>query len=128
MAELVAGVSWLAVGLSTIICFMLGALWYSPVLFGTRWAEGVNIEIGPGAKQPVGALVTQFLGTLLLAWIVALAYTNGSVSSIVLIVAAFALLLVAANLFAEHSLYAALAESGFIAVMAVIMLVCNLFL
>ncbi len=128
MEALVAGVSWLAVGVSSIICFMLGGLWYSPILFGKRWGEGVKVDTGPGAKQPIGALVTQFLGTLLLAWIVSLAFNNGSIGSIVLIVAAFSLLLIAANLFAEHSWFASLVEAAFIVVMAVIMMVCNLLL
>ena len=77
MGVLFEGVNWLAVGVSTIICFMLGALWYSPMMFGTKWAEGVKVDIGPEARQPVAALVTQFIGTLLLAWLIGLTYFFG---------------------------------------------------
>ena len=44
MEALFANVNWLAVGASTIICFMLGALWYSPKMFGVKWAQGVGIK------------------------------------------------------------------------------------
>ncbi|MDD9888965.1 MAG: DUF1761 domain-containing protein [Gammaproteobacteria bacterium] len=128
MDALFANVSWLAVGASTIICFMLGALWYSPKMFGTKWARGLGINIDGDAKQPVPALVTQFLGTLLFAWVVALAVTNGSIASVVLISITFFFLLVAANLFAEHTVYAAVVEGAFILAMAAIMVVCSLFL
>ena len=46
MEILLAGVNWLAVGVSTIICYMLAGLWYSPKLFDNRWAEGVGMENG----------------------------------------------------------------------------------
>ena len=49
MEAITTGVSWWAVGISTVLCFMLGGLWYSPILFGIRWAEGVGVETGPGA-------------------------------------------------------------------------------
>lgn len=128
MEALFANVSWLTVGASTIICFMLGALWYSPKMFGVKWAQGVGIKIDDNAKQPVPALVTQFLGTLMFAWVVALAVTNGSIASAVLISITFFFLLIAANLFAEHTVYASVVEGAFVLTMAVIMVVCNLFL
>ncbi len=128
MEALFANVNWLAVGASTIICFMLGALWYSPKMFGVKWAQGVGIKIDDNAKQSVPALVTQFLGTLMFAWVVALAVTNGSIASAVLISITFFFLLIAANLFAEHTVYASVVEGAFVLTMAVIMVVCNLFL
>jgi len=125
MGVLFEGVNWLAVGVSTIICFMLGALWYSPMMFGTKWAEGVKVDIGPETRQPVAALVTQFIGTLLLAWLIGLTHYFGVYPLMVLIVATIFFLLVAANLFGEHSLYATLTEAGFVPAMTVIMVICN---
>ena len=125
MEILLAGVNWLAVGVSTMICFGLGALWYSPKLFGTKWAQGVGIEIGPETKQPMGALIVQFVGTLILAWIIALAHTNGAYSSAVLIVIMGACLLMAGNLFANHDTYSTVVEGAFVVVMALIMVASN---
>lgn len=127
MAALFTNVSWLAVGASTIICFMLGGLWYSPKMFGVKWAQGVGIDIG-NTTQPIPALVTQFFGTLFFAWVVGLAVSNDSIASVVLISITIFFLLVAANLFAEHTVYASVVEGLFVITMAVIMVVCNLFL
>lgn len=128
MAALFTGVSWLAVGVGTILCFMLGGLWYSPKLFGTRWAEGVGVQQGPGSKQPVGALITQFAATLLLAWIIALAVSNGSYASALLIVIMATLLLMAGSMFHGNSNYATVTEGSFVVVQGAIMFVCQLIL
>lgn len=128
METITTGISWWAVGVSTVLSFMLGGLWYSPLLFGKKWAEGVGVETGPDNPQPVPALVMQLLGTFLLAWVIALADVLGAYSAAVLIVLAASTLLIAANLFSEHSLASSLIQGLFVIVMAVIMVVCNLVL
>jgi hypothetical protein len=125
MEALTANVNWLGVGLSTIICFMLGALWFSGKLFGEKWAEGIGIEIGPDHKQSVSALVSQFFGTLLLAWIVGLAVSGGSIASVVLITLAVFFLVLASNLMGDNTLYASMVEGGFVIAMTIIMTICN---
>ena len=45
MESLMMDVNWLAVGVGTVIAFMLGAAWYSPKMFGKKWAEGVGLEL-----------------------------------------------------------------------------------
>lgn len=39
-------VNWLAVAAATIVAFVLGSLWYSPVMFGKAWmkANGFSTE------------------------------------------------------------------------------------
>lgn len=128
MEAITTGISWWAVGVSTVLCFMLGGLWYSPILFGTRWAEGVGVETGPGATQPVGGLVAQLAGTFLLAWLMSLADAIDAYPAAALIVLTITTLLIAANLFAEHTLYAAMVQGLFVLVMAAIMVLCNLFI
>lgn len=39
MNEILSSLNWLAVLVSTTIYFILGALWYSPVLFGNVWMK-----------------------------------------------------------------------------------------
>lgn len=36
--------NWLAIALATVAYFMLGALWYSGLLFGKKWAALVGID------------------------------------------------------------------------------------
>ena len=128
MEALFTNVNWLAVGVSTILSFGLGGAWYSTKMFGTKWAKGVGIDIDATAGQPVPALIVQFFGTLLFAWVISLAVVNGSIASVVLISITFFFLLVAANLFANHTVYAAVVEGAFVLTMAAIMVACNLVL
>ena len=125
MIVLVAGVNWIAVAVSTVLCFGLGALWYSPKLFGVKWAAGVGIEIGAEVKQPMAALVMQLLGTFLLAWIIALAIANDAMPIAVLFAATSACLLMARSMFGQNSRYATAAEGSFVMAMAVIMIICQ---
>jgi len=61
-------VNWLAVIVSAIVMFGLGALWYSPMLFARQWAKaaGVNMETMPRQGIPL-VMVGAFVLTLLMA-------------------------------------------------------------
>lgn len=126
MESLTTGVSWWAVGISTALSFMLGGFWYSTMLFGKKWAEGVGVDIESDNKQPVPALVVQLIGTFLLAWLIGLAEAINAYPAAILIVVTIAVLLVAANLFSEHDLYSSLVQGLFVVAMAIIMVLCNL--
>lgn len=128
MEAITTGISWWAVGISTLVCFFLGGLWYSPMLFGKQWAEGVGLDMDDSSIQPVPALVLQLAGTFFLAWIVALADAINAYPAAVLIVLATTTLLIAANLFSQHTMAASLIQGLFVVVMAIIMFVCNLLL
>lgn len=125
MGELTAGINWLAVGVSTFLSFGLGALWFSPMMFGVKWAEGVGIPIGPEAKQPVAALVLQLIGTFLFAWLVAIAAASDALLLATLIALTIAVLLSASGFFDGNSRYAAVAEGVFPLAMFAIMLICH---
>jgi hypothetical protein len=116
-------INWLAVGIGTFLSFMLGGLWYSPKLFGVKWAEGVGVEIGSGSTQPVPALVTQFLGTLLLAWVIGILARTHDFYSALLVAFTVAALLMAGGMFHLKSRYAVLVEGGFVMTMFVIMII-----
>ena len=76
----------------------------------------------------VYALVSQFFATLLLAWIVSLAVGNDSLLFIALISFMVFFFLLAANLMADHSVYASLAEGVFVLAISMIMTISNLLL
>ena len=38
-------VSWIAVVVGTIVSFLVGWAWYSPKLFGKKWAEGSGVKL-----------------------------------------------------------------------------------
>jgi hypothetical protein len=54
----------------TVIYFVLGAFWYSKILFGNIWAKANNFnidELNASPKTFIGAAIAAFLTTLLLA-------------------------------------------------------------
>jgi hypothetical protein len=51
-------INWLAVIVAAIAYFMVGGLWYSKVLFGTKWAAIQKIDMNdPGMKKGVPAIM-----------------------------------------------------------------------
>lgn len=70
MIELLSSVSWLSVFIATILYFVLGALWYSPVLFANPWMELMGMTEEPEGPDPLlffFSFVLQFIGVLSLA-------------------------------------------------------------
>ncbi len=125
MGELTLGVNWLAVGIGTLLSFFLGAMWFSPYMFGVKWAEGVGNPIGEDSKQPVGALVLQLLGTFLLAWLIGIAAAREELLLAIMIGLLVSVLLAASDLFGGSTRYAAIVEGAFPIAMLVIMLLCQ---
>ncbi len=126
MNEILLNINWLAVAVGAILAYMLGWLWYSPKMFGTKWMQGVGISFDdPSASPPVAAMVTQAIGTFLLAWVVGVTATHNAVTTIILITATYIFLLAAAGLFVRKSAYAIGVEVGFVIVMVNIMMACQ---
>jgi hypothetical protein len=62
-------VNWLAVAVSAIAYFALGALWYNQSVFGKAWAEGHKLNINPeDAKEGMPMMMAK---TLALNFIIA---------------------------------------------------------
>jgi hypothetical protein len=61
----------LAILVSAIILWLLGALWYSPLLFAKPWAAIVGRPMGQKPKGVVHGMIASFIGDLLLAFILA---------------------------------------------------------
>ncbi|HLA71864.1 MAG TPA: DUF1761 domain-containing protein [Steroidobacteraceae bacterium] len=62
-------VNWIAIIVAAVACFLLGSLWYSPVLFGKAWQReaGLTDEQLKTGNMPVIFGTTLFLA-LLAAW------------------------------------------------------------
>lgn len=125
MDELTTGVSWLAVITGAVISFLMGWLWYSPKLFGPKWAAGVGVELGSADKMPVGALVSQMVGLLLMSWFVGVTAVSSALLTVVLATIAFTVLAYSAGQFSGKSSYARNVEAGYWIVSLVIMVICQ---
>jgi uncharacterized protein DUF1761 len=67
-------VNYIAVLVAAFVVFVLGWLWYSPLLFYKPWmrARGMDPAVAmAGAKMPAGKLVIELVRCLVLAYIVA---------------------------------------------------------
>src|SRR6059036_3524248 len=67
-------VNYLAVLVSAVAVFVLGWLWYSPLLFFKPWMRlrGLDpVAAMSGAKMPVGKLVIEFARCFVLAYVIA---------------------------------------------------------
>ena len=123
MGEITANVNWLAVIVGAVLSFLLGWLWYSPKMFGTKWAEGVGVSLADSSEMPVKAMVTQAVATFFLAWVVGVFAANNALSTLILVILTIVLLMAAGSFFGKKSDYAIATEVGFVVTMAVIMVV-----
>lgn len=121
MGDVTANVNWIAVAIGTVVSFMLGWLWYSPALFGKKWAAGAGVDLGTASNMPAVALVTQLAATFSLAWLIGLAVGRHGFTIDVLIVAMPMLFIVSNGLFAKKSSYAIAVEAGFLVAMGLVM-------
>lgn len=125
MGELTTNVSWLAVIIGAVAAFLVGWLWYSPKLFGPKWAEGVGVEMGAASEMPMGAMGLQALGLLLMSWFVSVTAASNLLLTVILATVAFAVLGMSGAMFRKNSDYARNADAGFLIVALVLMIVAN---
>ena len=67
-------VNYWAVLVAAIVVFVLGWLWYSPLLFYKPWMRARGLDPAAamaGAKMPVGKLVVELVRCLVLAFVIA---------------------------------------------------------
>jgi multidrug transporter EmrE-like cation transporter len=125
MGEITNGVSWLAVIAGAVVSFLLGWLWYSPKLFGTKWAEGSGVKMGSADKMPAAAMVSQGIGLLLMSWFVGVTANNNALFTVILATVAFTVMAFSGNSFSGKSNYARWVDAGYWIVCLVIMIICE---
>ena len=67
--------NWLAIAVSALAYFALGAIWFNPKVFGTIWMKGHNITPNEEDKKKMPmmmatTLVLCFIGTIALAYFI----------------------------------------------------------
>ena len=56
--EIFSHLNWLAILVSTLAYFVLGALWYSKALFGAKWAAMIKLDLNdPSHKKGMGKMM-----------------------------------------------------------------------
>ena len=62
--EIFSNINWLAVLVAAIAYFILGAIWYSKALFGSKWAAVVGLNMNDPDKSK--GMAKMMIGTLVL--------------------------------------------------------------
>jgi len=105
-------VNWLAAVVGVIAAFVAGSLWYSPWVFGRRWADGLGFSLD--GKPPLEPMLAQIAGLGLLSLFIAVA--DGSPMALLLGLA------YSGESFARHPLDVRLINAGYLLLAALIML------
>ena len=111
-------VNWLAAVVGVIAAFVAGSLWYSPWVFGRRWADGLGFSLD--GKPPLEPMLAQIAGPGLLSLFIAVA--GGSPMAVLLGLAAFLVLAYSGESFARHPLDVRLINASYLLLAALIML------
>jgi Protein of unknown function (DUF1761) len=122
MIELTNGVSWLAVIVGAVLAFLVGWLWYSPKLFGPKWAEGSGVKMNSAGALPMGAMTSQGIGLLLMSWFVGVTAVSSALLTVILATVAFTVLAYSGNSFSGKSAYARNTDAGYWIVCLVVMI------
>ena len=125
MGEITNGVSWLAVLAGAVLSFLLGYFWYSPTLFGVKWAEGSGVKLNTADKMPMEAMAAQGIGLLLMSWFVGVTANANALYTVILATVAFTVLAYSGGSFSGKSRYARLADAGYWIACLVIMVICQ---
>ena len=125
MGELTMGVSWLGVIVGAVAAFLVGWLWYSPVLFGKRWASDQGLDLGTAQDMPFPAMGMQMLGLLLMSWFVGVTAVNNALLTVILATVAFTALGLSGGMFSRQSSYVRNVNAGYWIVALVVMIICQ---
>lgn len=113
-------VNWPAVLLGAVLAFGLGMVWFGK-LFGGIWARGSH-DIHPPASPPVAAMLTQAIGTFLMALLIGATETLQDLPSALVAILAIAFLQLGGGLFSQKTAGAALVDGGFVLAMGMVMI------
>ena len=125
MMEITSGVSWSGVVAGGVASFLLGWLWFSPMLFGKKWAEAHGVQLGAASSMPVMAMVAQFLGLFLVSWFVGVTAVTSALATAVLALLGFAMLYDSGAMFVKVPTVGRLINLGYWVVSFVVMVICQ---
>ena len=119
MDSLLTNVPWLSVVISTVVTFIVGWLWYSPMLFAKPWMKLIGIT-EPKKDNMAPAMISQLVATFLLAWLVAVLLAVASFQVVVVLALAVAVLIKANGYWSDKGKSAIVVESGYALVMVLV--------
>jgi hypothetical protein len=104
---------------------LIGWLWYSPMLFGKKWAEGMGVEMGSASDMPVNAMALQAIGLLLVSWFVGVTSASYLLTTVIVATVALTVLQLSGGMFGKQSTYARNSNAGYWIVAVAVMIVAQ---
>ena len=123
MIELTQDINWIAVATGTVLAFVAGWVWYSPLLFGDLWADGLDVNMAN--KVPIVPMALQVIGLFLLSWFVGVTAAGEALLTLILGALAFLLLGFSGETFAGHPPAVRLINAGYWVLALVVMILVN---
>lgn len=120
-----ATINWLAVTVGATVAFLAGWLWYSPRLFGAKWAEGSGVALGSADSMPIFAMFSQLIAVLLLALVVGITETMQALITAMLAILTVAIFAVSQGAFVKKSTAAQVIDGGYVIVAGVFMILAQ---
>ncbi|CTQ51627.1 hypothetical protein LP7551_00139 [Roseibium album] len=117
--------NWIAVAAGTVVAFLFGWLWYSPLLFVKAWAKGSGVEFNPDSKPPMGAMVLQFVGLFFLATVVGITATFNALFAAIFAILAAATMTISNGAFCKKSNTALAIDAGYIICAGILMILAQ---
>lgn len=80
-------VNYMSIIIAAVLSFVVGMLWYSPALFGNRWARLAGVNMSKAKQKSMGSsMLLAFISTLVLAYVFqylleALSYTGAAMGA-----------------------------------------------
>lgn len=118
-----ATLNWLAVIVGAVLSFLAGWLWFSPMLFGVKWAEGSRVELGTADEMPKLAMAAQGIALLLISTLIGLTAASGSLFTAIVAILGIAAFSVSIGAFVKKTNYALMVDGGYVIAFGIIMIV-----
>lgn len=116
-------INWLAVIVGAVAAFLAGWLWYSPVLFGKKWAEGSGVEMGTADEMPKFAMAAQIVALLLISTMIGMTASTGALTTAIVAILGIAVFNMSNGAFVKKSNYAIMVDGGYAIVAGALMII-----
>ncbi len=117
-----SNVNWLAVIVGAVLSFLAGWLWYSPILFGKKWAEGSRVELGSADDMPKLAMGAQALALLLISTLIGITAASNALMAAIVAILGIAAFSVSVGGFVKKNNYAMMVDGGYVIAFGFIMI------
>ena len=123
MEQFLSTIEWGTAGVSFLLAYVLGWVWYSPVMFMKKWMAGKGAGV---VEHPMWmSVLAQAGATFLLAVIINIFMAYDNLPMSVLVTLTIAGFIKANGMFAGKTKYAVIVETMYVIVMGALMILVN---